>query len=125
MTTNATLLRADATNRGVRSFLTGLAIDVAVGVALVLGTFVVTADSWGTVQWAVLSFSLAKSVVQAVCAYVLRRFLDPSGIPTPLPPEPVAEPANPVDDAGHSLLETILVALLVSVVVTLLILHFR
>lgn len=88
-------LSVDARNRGVRSLLVGLALDVAVGVALVLSAFVLDLTSWGQVQWTVLSFSLAKSVVQAVCAFVLRRFLDPSRVPTPLPPTPQPEPAEP------------------------------
>lgn len=96
MPTNTTLLAADARNRGIRSFLTGLAIDVGVGVTLVLVTYVAAATSWGTIQWVVLSFSIAKSVVQAGGAFVLRRFLDPSRLPTPLPPD---EPGEPSDDA--------------------------
>lgn len=79
-------LEKDARNRTVRTFITGLAVDIAVGVALVLGTFFADKNSWGEIQWAILTFSLAKSIVQAVCAYVLRRFLDQSGVPTPLPP---------------------------------------
>ena len=85
-------LANDARNRSKRTFLTGLAIDVSVGIALVLGTYFASADSWGSIQWIVLSFSIAKSAVQATCAFVLRRFLDPSGFPTPLPPSDPGEP---------------------------------
>lgn len=99
MPTNTTLLAADARNRGIRSFLTGLAIDIAVGVTLVLVAAVSTATGWGDLQWAILGFSLAKSVVQAGGAFVLRRFLDPSRLPTPLPPD---EPGEPSDDATPS-----------------------
>lgn len=87
-------LTADAKNRGLRVALTGLAIDVAVAIALVMSAFVLDLSSWSGVEWTVLSFTLAKSVVQAVAAFILRRFIDPSRIPTPLPPDPVPEPAE-------------------------------
>jgi hypothetical protein len=79
-------LKADAQNRSLRTFLQGLGIDIAVGVALVLVTLVGGWNSWGDVQWAILTFSLAKSVVQAVAAYIMRMWLDKSSIPTPTPP---------------------------------------
>lgn len=82
------LLQADASNRGWRTFVTGLAIDVTVGVALVLVTLVGPWSNWGDVQWAILSFSIFKSVLQAVCAYVLRRFLEGSGGKVPMVPLP-------------------------------------
>lgn len=87
-------LKADASNRSIRTFLQGIGIDIAVAIALVLGTTIVGWENWGDVQWAVLSFTVAKSVVQAVAAYVMRLWLDPSRLPTPLPPDPVPEPAE-------------------------------
>lgn len=79
-------LRLDATNRSLRTFVQGLAIDVSVGVALVLATFFADKNSWGEVEWTILTFSVAKSVVQALAAYIMRAFLDGSSVPTPLPP---------------------------------------
>ena len=93
---NKDLVRVDAANRTVRTFFQGLGIDVAVGLALVLGTFFLDKNSWGEVEWTILTFSLAKSGVQAVAAYVMRRWLDPSRFPTPLPPDPVGEPNDDV-----------------------------
>lgn len=89
-----TRLTEDANNRAVRTFLVGLVIDVAVGVTLVLVTYFADRNSWGEIEWTILSFSVAKSVVQAVGAFVLRRFVDTSAIPTPLPPAPVPPPAD-------------------------------
>lgn len=80
-------LTDDSRNRAVRSFVQGLAIDVAVGLALVLATFFVDKNSWGEIEWAILSFSLAKSAVQAVAAFVMRQWLDGSRVPTPEPPK--------------------------------------
>lgn len=94
MTTATDLLTKDAKNRSVRTFFTGLGIDVLVGVVLVLVAFFGTANGWGDLEWAILGFSVLKSVVQAGGAFVLRRFLDPSGFPTPLPPAPVPQPAD-------------------------------
>lgn len=79
-------LEQDAKNRSVRTFFQGLGIDVAVGVALVLSVAFVGKNSWGDVEWIVLSFSVFKSVVQAVAAYIMRKWLDKSGFPTPTPP---------------------------------------
>lgn len=100
MPTNLAYLTADATNRSVRTFLTGLAIDVAVGVALVLGTYFVNKNTWGDVEWLLLSFSLFKSFVQAAAAFILRRFLDASRFPTPLPPTESGEPSDDTPPSG-------------------------
>lgn len=88
-------LTADAKNRGWRTFAQGLAIDIAVGVALVLVTLIGPWNSWGEVQWAIASYSVFKSTVQAVCAFVLRRFLEGSGGKVPLIPLPPANPGEP------------------------------
>lgn len=88
-------LTEDASNRAFRTFLQGLAIDVAVGIALALGTYFATKSSWGEVETAVLTFSIAKSFVQSLCSFIMRRFMDASRIPTPLPPTPQPAPADP------------------------------
>lgn len=93
--TNKALLKADAKNRALRSFLQGLGIDVAVAVALVLLTVFKDADSWGAVQWTILSFTLFKTVVQSCASYVMRMWVDRKANVL-IPPDPQVEPAEPV-----------------------------
>lgn len=92
------LLTADAKNRALRTFLVGLATDVAVAVVLVLVTAFGGLNGWGDIQWATLGFTLAKTVVTTAGSYFLRRFVDQSAIPTPLPPAPVPPPADPTPE---------------------------
>jgi len=91
-------LTQDAQNRALRSFMIGLAIDTLVGITLVLLTTFGDAEAWGDLEWTILSFSIAKSFIQSAGSFILRRFLDPSSVPTPLPPTPQPEP-NVVDPA--------------------------
>jgi hypothetical protein len=91
---NTLLLTADAKNRALRVFLTGLGIDVGVAVAVFITTVLADANGWGDLQWAVLGFTFVKTVLSSAGAFVLRRFVDQSSFPTPLPPAPVAAPAD-------------------------------
>lgn len=85
-----TTLNQDARNRALRTFLQGLAIDLAVAVAaLVLANVDKITDEQGLRLFAI---GLAKTVVTTIASYVMRRFLDASSIPTPLPPAPVPAP---------------------------------
>lgn len=68
-----------ARKRGWQTLAQSLGIDVAVGVALAVATLVGPWESWGDVQWAILGFAVAKSIVQAVVAWTIRRFRDNSG----------------------------------------------
>lgn len=83
-------LAKDARNRALRTFLQGLAIDVAVAVA------VVVYDALRTDQpdYRLLGLSVARTVLQTAASYVMRRFADGSRLPTPLPPDPQVEPAE-------------------------------
>ena len=83
-------LLEDASNRALRTFLQGLGIDVGVAVAALL--LVVTRDGEAWQGWAVVGASLARTVVQSAAAYVMRRYLDASVVPTPLPPARPGEP---------------------------------
>lgn len=72
-------LNAIAKKRGWQTLVQSLAIDVAVAIALALSVLIGPWEGWEDVQWTVLGFVLAKSVVQAVVAWVIRRFVDRSG----------------------------------------------
>lgn len=71
-------IKRDALNRAFRTLVQGLGIDLAVAVAMVLGTTIIGWSSWGDVQWSVLSFTLAKTATQAVVAYIMRRWANRS-----------------------------------------------
>lgn len=89
--THAKILRTrDAQNRSLRTFVQGLGIDVAVAIcALVLASVDTISDRAGLVLFGI---ALAKTIVMTVASYVMRQFLDSSGIPTPLPPGDPGEP---------------------------------
>lgn len=94
--TNKALLTADAKNRAFRSFVQGLGIDLLTAIAAALLVWLPDADISSREAWIVLGTGLARTLLQTVASYVMRAKLDGS-VPTPLPPEPVAEPAEPAD----------------------------
>lgn len=90
------VLANDARNRALRTFLQGLAIDLAVAVAaFVLANVDSITDRAGLI---LALTSLTKTLVTTVASYVMRRYLDASSLPTPLPPSDPGEPddATPV-----------------------------
>jgi hypothetical protein len=89
-------MRADARNRALRTFLQGLAIDVAVSVCVVLITVFATASSWGELQWVAIGFTLGKTVLMTIAAYVMRRFVDRPGS-VALPPDLAGAPSDTGD----------------------------
>ena len=96
--TSTPLLTLDAKNRALRTFLQGLAVDLAVAVAaLVLSSVDQITDRDGLTLF---GLALAKTAVTTAASYVMRRFVDASSVPTPLPPAPQVEPADdtPVPD---------------------------
>ena len=95
-----TILAADARNRALRTFLQGLGIDVAVAVATVLYTWLNSdADLSSREAWVGVGILLGKTALTTAASYVMRRFLDSSSVPTPLPPAPVPEPnTDELDD---------------------------
>lgn len=90
-------LTADATNRSVRTFLQGIGYVVLAAIVMVLFPVFSGAHSWGDFHWSLLGFSLVQAGGTAVLAYIMRVVLDPSKIPTPLPP---ADPGEPDDTPG-------------------------
>lgn len=88
----ATILKADATNRALRTFLQGLAYVILFAVGLVLYNAFSTATDWSDFDWSALAFSALQAAVMAGFAYLMRAKLDPSSVPTPLPPEYPGEP---------------------------------
>lgn len=69
MTTTA---KADATQRAKRTFIQGIALDVAVAVAVALLAWLPDADMTSKQAWIILGTSLAKTVLTAVASYVMR-----------------------------------------------------
>lgn len=66
----------DARERSWRTFLQGFGIDVATAVALVLALAFVDI-SWTRSYWIALGLTVAKSVLQAGVAYVMRILVRP------------------------------------------------
>jgi hypothetical protein len=69
-------VESDARTRALRSFAWGLLIDVTVAVVLVLGV-AFTDVQWTKEYWYALGLSVAKSVLQAIVAYVARKVIPP------------------------------------------------
>lgn len=88
-------LRQDAGNRAYRTFLQGLGIDILVAVSILAYNLSSSPDD--ELSWLLIGASLARTVVQSAAAYIMRAFLDPSRIPTPLPPTPQPRPAETSD----------------------------
>ena len=70
MTTPA--VQADAAQRAKRTFIQGIALDVAVAIAVALLAWLPDADLTNKQAWIILGTSLAKTVLTAVASYVMR-----------------------------------------------------
>jgi hypothetical protein len=90
-----TLRKQDATNRAVRTFIQGLAIDMGVALAVLLWTIFSQANSWGDLEWKIIAFSVLKTILTSIASFVMRRFVDKAGS-TALPPD---DPGRPSDSA--------------------------
>jgi uncharacterized membrane protein YcjF (UPF0283 family) len=93
------LNKLDAKNRAFRTFLQGLAIDLLVALAMLLATVFIAANSWSELEWYTILFSVGKTIVMTVAAFIMRRFVDQPGS-IALPPNP---PGQPSDRPGDQL----------------------
>jgi len=67
-----TAVQADAKQRAKRTFIQGIALDVAVAIAVALLAWLPDADLTSKQAWIILGTSLAKTVLTAVASYVMR-----------------------------------------------------
>lgn len=70
--TDISTTKADAAQRAKRTFIQGIALDVAVAVAVALLAWLPDADLTNKQAWIILGTSLAKTVLTAVASYVMR-----------------------------------------------------
>jgi hypothetical protein len=82
-------LTADAINRAIRTVFIALFADIFLKVWPLIDDALSGTDP---VDWKKLWEVAARLAIQALGAFILRRVLDPSGIPTPLPPDPLPKP---------------------------------
>lgn len=69
--------QVDAKSRATRTFVQGLAVDVAFAVAAALLLWLPDADLSSREAWIVLGTSLAKTVLTAAASYVMRLKVTP------------------------------------------------
>jgi hypothetical protein len=62
-----------AKSRAWRSLVQGLSFDVGAASVLVLYTAISKANGWGDLEWALIGFTLFKSVSVSAFAYLMRR----------------------------------------------------
>lgn len=89
------LLNDDAKNRALRTLLQQLGIDVLLAVVLLLAPLLQKANDFGDFEWKAIAFLVTKTVLATLFAWVMRRYMDGSRFPTPLPPE---YPGKPNDE---------------------------
>ena len=85
------LLTKDAGNRAWRTFLQALALEIGVQVVPALNAALQDEGHVYNVDWLQ---SLVRLAGMTALAFFMRKVLDPSGIPTPLPPSPQPQPAD-------------------------------
>lgn len=70
-------VKEDAKDRTFRTLMQQLGIDLVVAIATVLGPAVLSMDVSSKEQWTVIAFSLVKTIISTVVAYVFRLFYAP------------------------------------------------
>ncbi len=71
-------VKADATERSIRTLFTGAGLDVAIAIAAAILSWLPAADVSSRTAWIVLATALVKTILQAVASYVLRLKVAPS-----------------------------------------------
>jgi hypothetical protein len=85
-------LTADALNRGFRTVLQAVLVEVGIVVIPELNRLL---QDENTVWDVNVARSLIRIGALAAASFIMRRYLDPSVIPTPLPPANSGLPVNP------------------------------
>jgi 4-amino-4-deoxy-L-arabinose transferase-like glycosyltransferase len=85
------VLVRDAKNRALRTLVVGLGLDILAAVSLV----VYDALQDDQPDYRLLGAAVLKTAMSTAASYFMRRYLDRSKIPTPLPP---GDPGEPDDD---------------------------
>jgi ABC-type amino acid transport system permease subunit len=107
-------LLTDASNRALRTFLQGLGFTILAAVVMVLLPAFTNAQGWGDFHWGLLAFAIVQACGTSFLSYLMRTVLDPSRVPTPLPPADPGEPDALKGERGQvGLLYILLVVVLV------------
>lgn len=85
-------LTADAVNRTVRTVLQALLVEVGF---VVVPELIRALEDKATVWDVDLAVSIGRVAAISALSFVMRRWLDPSRFPTPLPPADPGIPAEP------------------------------
>jgi hypothetical protein len=72
--------QADAANRGFRTLLQGVAIDLAVAIAVAVLAWIPDADLSSRAAWLILGSAVAKTVLTALASYVMRLKVTPPAV---------------------------------------------
>ena len=65
-------VKVSARNRAFRVLIQGLAFDVAAALVIYGYTVLTAATAWGDLEWAIISFSLTKTVGVSCLSYLMR-----------------------------------------------------
>lgn len=85
-------LRVDAVNRTVRTFIQAVVAEAVIVVLPELQRLV--ADE--ATKWDInVAVSVGRVALMAALSYAMRRYVDPSRVPTPLPPATPGSPTTP------------------------------
>lgn len=95
---NTALLKQDAKNRALRTLVQGFSADLVAALAVWVIPLMTDIEAWEDFEWQVIALLVFKTLVLTLFSFLMRRFVDDSGVPTPLPPTPQPQPADA--DAG-------------------------